>query len=240
MSSKILTQPTYRKYTINAAPDLPVFKDIISAHIDQVEALLHRHSPIHLIRFDLAFPDNGPWRPDQETDCAGRLFQRLKLRLMSQKNGNPDWVYGWAREHEKAKKGHLHCFVAYPAESHILPGISTPNTKSGMLGIIGELWEKIHDGYARVWLSASHYIDDWDSLNRAIEHISYLSKTRSKVYGKTDGRGHRNWSASRLTLPMFGNTPYPHPDFLRDLTAPSDLSNWYTYPVAMSNSDHAY
>lgn len=216
MPSKILTQPIYRGYSINSGLDLPVFEDILSAYIDQVEALLTRHSSIRLVRFDLHFPDNGPWRPDQETDCTARLFQRLKLRLVSQKNQNPDWVYGWAREHDKAKKGHLHCFVAYPATSHIVPGLSTPNLKTGMLGIIGDIWEQIHSGYACVRFAGTHNIENWSTLDAAIEHISYLSKTRSKVYGKTAGRGHRNWAASRLKahagvavpyMPELANTP---------------------------------
>lgn len=197
MVSRIINQSEYRGYLVNSSSTRPLIEDAIARYIEQLEALKSHYSEIYVIRFDLAFPDNQEWTPEEETESISGFFKKVRERLLSKKNGSiKKWVYGWAREHETAKKGHFHCFIAFPYRKVRTPGVGTSEVREGKMGLFDELWKQINQG-GRVHLVKAHRVKDEASLGRAIYHISYLAKVRGKTYGKD--AGHRNWDASRLT-----------------------------------------
>lgn len=206
MASRFINQSTFLGYNVNSPKGMPLIEDAMAAYVGQLENLMSYYSSVFFVRFDLAFPEGREWQPREETANVGQLFQRLRMALKTEKHGQIcRWVYGWTREHESAKKGHVHCFVAIPYRFVRSAGLSSEDVATGLIGLVGKLWADINGEFTRVHISGTRKLIDAHSLGKAIYHVSYLAKTRSKVYGKNTG--HRNWAASRLKSNP--NTPRP-------------------------------
>lgn len=81
--------------------------------LDQIEAMLSHHNKVLMIRFDLRqtySKDNS----NHITDFMRRVSKHVKQEYKLKRFG-----YAWARELEKAKQQHYHCFI-------LLDGNNTP------------------------------------------------------------------------------------------------------------------
>ncbi|WP_330982486.1 MULTISPECIES: YagK/YfjJ domain-containing protein [Enterobacterales] len=175
----------------------PIRKEIIDAFIMQLHAMQSHYSKIFAFRFDLSVPEGMP--VSESNVLVSNLFERLRGRFKKKAwNGQPikKFAYGWVREKEEAIQAHYHCWIALPHFQVQTAGFG----KTGMIGLISELWDELTDDISRVHLPNGRYSiprDDHNALVDFVERISYLAKNSGKF---SSGEGQRIFSTSKLRM----------------------------------------
>jgi hypothetical protein len=148
-----------------------IYTHMMKGILDQVEAMLSHHNKVFLLRFDLhqpSYTDNS----EHVSRFIRSFSEHIKKYYKLSRFG-----YVWAREQEKAKQQHYHCFI-------LLDGNKVQ--ESGyILKAAKKYWELYFDGYL-CWPSERCYHNlkrnDHEAIQAAIYHISYLAKGRGKGY----------------------------------------------------------
>lgn len=168
-------------FWVNSEPS-GIYTTILSAMLDQLDAMLSYHSKVHLIRIDLHQPTF--------TDDNKRIttFIRRYSKQLCREYGFKRIGYCWVRELETAKSQHYH-FV-FILDGHRVQG-------GGKLARLArETWEQMG---GTEWTPAHHYYNikryDHQSLQDAIWRISYLAKGRGKGYRPTQTK---DYGTSRI------------------------------------------
>ncbi|CAM7306872.1 MULTISPECIES: YagK/YfjJ domain-containing protein [Citrobacter] len=134
----------------------PIRKEIIDAFIKHIHAMQSNYSKVFAFRFDLSVPEGMPI--SESNVLVSDLFERLRGRFKKKAwNGQPikKFAYGWVREKEKAKQVHYHCWILLPRFQVQSAGFGS----SGMVGLIGELWDELTDNNGRVQLAKNGQYD---------------------------------------------------------------------------------
>jgi hypothetical protein len=144
-----------------------LIKHALESMISQLDVMLSYHNKVFVLRFDIRLYS---YTEDNQiiTNFNRRLFKWLKRYYKLKRVG-----FVWCREHEKAKQQHYHyalfidgCAVRYPI---------VINRK------IKELVAQLQGSYH---FSENCYHNlkrgDYESIHKAIYHISYLAKARGK------------------------------------------------------------
>lgn len=149
--------------------------------LDQVEAMLSHHNKVLLIRFDLRQPT-----PKDNSEHVSKFISRLSKHI-KQKYKLNRFGYAWARELEKAKKQHYHCFI-------LLDGNKVQHSHH-VMDAAKKYWEVYYSGSLH-WVNYHRLTrDDHTALQNAIYHISYLAKGRGKGYKPAQAK---NFGRSRI------------------------------------------
>lgn len=154
--------------------------------LSQVEAMLSHHNKVFLLRFDLHQPEY--------TDTSAHISKFFKYFSESIKRQYNLTRIGfvWAREQEKAKQQHYHCFILVDGNK--------VKASHKLIEAAQWYWEVIHDG-SLAWPEGRCYYrltrDDNDTLQDAIYHISYLAKGRGKGYKPIQAK---NFGGSRINI----------------------------------------
>lgn len=148
--------------------------DILKAILGELNEMLCRHRKVFVWRFDLHLP----YQTDNNkliTDFNRRLRKRVKRHYQS------EFCFAWVREQERAKSQHYH-FVL------ILNG-SKVNHYHQLAEWVREIWgshDSVFVGDAGGHHSGCGYHNlernDYEAIDKASYHISYLAKPRGKGY----------------------------------------------------------
>lgn len=160
-------------------------RDILTAGVHQLDAMLSRTSGVFAIRFDC---HAAGYSEDNNviTTFRRRFFKRLRKQY-------PDLLIGyiWVREQEKSKQQHYHFMFMVDIER-----ISAANI---VLCAAGKTWEGLtgihpHNPKKPYYIikrgAKGQYVE-------AIERMSYLSKFRGKGYRPSQAK---DYGTSRIKL----------------------------------------
>ncbi len=172
-------------FEVNAAGS-GLYTQPLKRMLGQIEAMLSYHNKVFLLRFDLHQTEYTNTSADVSMFFK-RYLQSIKKSYNLQRVG-----FAWAREQERAKSQHYHCFVLVDGNKVRAPHKLTEAVRW--------YWEVLHDGTIHWPESRCCYQltrNDWDTLQAAIYHISYLAKGRGKGYKPDQSK---NFGGSRLKL----------------------------------------
>lgn len=130
IKAKITYQPFYEGYPIMANQDLNqgCYSEILDKIVRTIADTTERHNKVLAGRFDVRFPKEGTYPPDN--DVFKKFISHYAKDLKRQKL---DPSYIWAREQSREKHHHYHCAL-------LLDGSKTQSLR-GHLARAEELWK---------------------------------------------------------------------------------------------------
>jgi hypothetical protein len=150
------------KFAINSRKS-GCYTQILKSLITQTLAMQSIYKRVLFMRFDL---HQGSYTPNNKRMTT--MLKRLRKRLIH-RYGNTKFGYQWVREECKTKKQHYHFvfmmdgdLVRYPSNIHEQ---------------VREVWTDMGGTFH---FADHHFINNDEKLKDAIQHGSYLAKTRSK------------------------------------------------------------
>ncbi|HFI2197699.1 TPA: inovirus-type Gp2 protein [Pseudomonas aeruginosa] len=190
--------PSYKGVKINSGTfrNLGLYVEILDAYLGQIRALFTYTSRITIMRFDLHLPHGKFFTPDEGNQLVSDFFKSMKEHLARKKwLSHQQVIFGWAREVETNSNGHYHCFIGFKAVYRFLGGFSKDGG-TRVWGLIESRWKRIAEGFMQA--AGYHTVnrDAPEELDEAFFHISYLAKTKGKVF--CTGEPYKRYSASRI------------------------------------------
>lgn len=170
-------------FWINSKPS-GIYTHMLKSMLGQLDAMLHHHSKVHLIRFDL---HQELYTPDNKRIT---IFMRRYSKRLKQEYGFKRIGYFWVREQEKVKHQHYH--FALILDGHKVKG------GQKLARMARETWAEMSGAE---WTPKNHYYNiarnDHQSIQSAVWRVSYLAKGRGKGYRPTHTK---DYGASRIAL----------------------------------------
>jgi hypothetical protein len=158
-----------------------IYTHMMRGILNQVEAMLSHHNKVLLIRFDLRQPI-----PKDNSEHVSKFINRLSNHV-KQKYKLKRFGYAWARELEKAKQQHYHCFI-------LLDGNKVQESQYIMKA--AKIYWQMYFCGSLSWVNYHRLTrNDHTALQNAIYHISYLAKGRGKGYKPAQAK---NFGRSRI------------------------------------------
>lgn len=189
----------YRNHKIQAYPTMPCRTDILDAIIDRIEYMTQRFSRVLFIRFDLRLPRwyACPITKNPLTIFFNSFGQHLRRKDIA-------YQYVWAREQSREKHQHYHVML-------LLNGNMTKSSWNHMEKA-EQLWQRaLGIDYSGLLQRCDRsrdgnrhpdfiHLDRHDAcyerdIERCVEWVSYLAKTRTKGCAPLNVR---EWGASSL------------------------------------------
>lgn len=198
LSNTVTFAPSYKGVKINSGKfrNLGLYVEILDAYLTQIMNLLSCTSRITIMRFDLHLPHGKFFTPEEGNQLVSDFFKSMKESLSRKKcKGHKQVIFGWAREVETNASGHYHCFIGFKALHKFLGEISESGC-THLWGLIESHWKRLSGGSMQA--AGYHTINRGvlEELDEAFFHISYLAKTKGKIF--STGETHKRYSASRL------------------------------------------
>ncbi|MCP1649441.1 YagK/YfjJ domain-containing protein [Pseudomonas nitroreducens] len=190
--------PSYKGVKINSGKfrNLGVYVEFLDAYLTQIMNLLSHTSRITIMRFDLHLPHGKYFTPDEGNQLVSDFFKSMKESLCRKKwKGQKQVIFGWAREVETNASGHYHCFIGFKALYKFL-GAITEDGCTRIWGLIESHWKRLSDGSMQAVRYHTVNRGVLKELDDAFFDISYLAKTKGKIF--STGETHKRYSASRL------------------------------------------
>jgi hypothetical protein len=158
-----------------------LYRPMLKAMLAQVFNMLSHYKRVHIVRFDLHIPD---YTNDNSiiTTFNRRLRQKLKQKYKINKIG-----FIWVRE--KAKRQHYHFALMLDGKAIQYPNFLLKN-------IVAPIWQNL--GGSIHYPDNGYYNlarDNKDTIQPAIERISYFAKGRGKGYKPPQTK---NYGTSRI------------------------------------------
>ncbi|NUT87567.1 inovirus-type Gp2 protein [Pseudomonas corrugata] len=195
--TKITYKPDYEGLSINTGKfnNLGVYTTMLKPMSGQIKALLTYHSRIALLMFELHLPVTELMPASSSNLDVTKFFKQIKEDLSSSVWGNQKHViHFWAIENGTSKNGHYHCMIGFSSTVRVGTFYTAPSTFAWEL--LERRWNEISGGSLNG--SKCHIVNrsNQKEFSDAFEHLSYICKTRDKVFGT--GEHHKRYSASRL------------------------------------------
>lgn len=171
-------------YEVNAGEfkNMKLDGTILKKVLSQVEVMLTHHNKVLVIRFDLHqnhYTKDNAHLNNYFKNVVRKAKRKYKLLRVG---------YGWAREIEKSKGQHYHCFI-------ILDGNKVKNAYP-LMEYMRKDWIFRTDSSFHIVRPYHHFTrTDYKKIQNAIHHLSYLAKARGKGY---KGKNARDYSTSCL------------------------------------------
>ncbi|MDI2410859.1 YagK/YfjJ domain-containing protein [Pseudomonas aeruginosa] len=198
MSNTVTCAPCFKGVAINSGKfrSLGLYVEILDSYLTQITNLFTYTSRITIMRFDLHLPHGKFFTPDEGNQLVSDFFKSMKEHLARVKwKSHQQVIFGWAREVETNASGHYHCFIGFKAVFKFLGEVSKGRC-THVWGLIESRWKRISGGSMQA--NGYHTVNRGEpkELDDAFFHISYLAKTKGKVF--CTGETHKRYSASRL------------------------------------------
>lgn len=199
MKLKELNDPTYRGYRVNNGKDtedLPYYPKILDRIIDQINNLLSHYSRIDVVRIDTKIPNNLGATILQKNNLVSQFIDKLKKKLSQSKWGCHNKVaHGWVFEIGDLGYEHHHLFLAFKHRFRNI-GKLRPKFPAGLCKLLRDCAREVFGG--KLYISKLHIINrnNQDEINKCIEHLSYLAKTRTKHFGTDET--HKRFGFSQI------------------------------------------
>jgi hypothetical protein len=195
--SEITYAPVYAGLSINTGKfkNLAVYTTMLKPMLNQINALLTHHSRVSLLMFELHLPVTQLMPALSANQDVTKFFKQIKEDLSSSAWGNQKQViHFWAMEIGKSKNGHYHCMIGVNSKARVGTFYTTPSTF--IWELLERRWRELSGGSLNA--SKCHVVNRFNKkeLSDAFEHLSYICKTRDKVFGT--GEHHKRFSGSRL------------------------------------------
>jgi len=174
---------TFSGYPVNTAKS-GVYRELLEAIIDQLEACYSHHGRLLVVRFDL---HSHGFRPDSDNTEVSRFMKRIirwvEYRYATEKVGRV-----WVRELERSKRQHYHCAL-------MIDGDRIRHPKK-LLAAIKEKWEMADpDHFMPDIRKPYHFVDKNSGLFDSVYRLSYMAKPRGKGYRPEQAK---DYSTSRI------------------------------------------
>lgn len=173
------------RYKVLAGENYSIYLSVVHRMIDQLEICQSKWGRVFVVRIEL----HQKFYTGNNT-LLSRFFCNFKKRILKE-YGFDDIGYQWAREMETSKAQHYHLAV-------FLNGYKVKSSWK-ITNISRDVWEKVKVGNTVPYVKGkvSHDIRKGDDVakRKAIEHVSYLAKTRGKGYRDPQAK---DYNGSRL------------------------------------------
>jgi hypothetical protein len=161
-----------------------IFKEMLSAIIQQLLIAQEIHKRVLVVRFDLHSQRFG-----KDSAEISAFIEQIKLWVKRHYQTH-DIGHVWARELEKANFPHYHLALFIDGDKIRYP--------KKLLSFIRETWEDKNPYHSAIPIKNPYYFIDNDNvLHEAVYRLSYLAKVRGKGYRPDQAK---DYSTSRLKI----------------------------------------
>ena len=191
------------------------YRGIMTKIIQDLESQRDLYDSLFIMRFDLMLGEGGAMRDRQSqkvmplfckevSEYLNKTVKNPRNPLQAQLRNHKGAYVRWVREYSNNKGFHYHCYICFDAKKLAVIGKDS-NEIDSLKSLLTHYWLKCCNGleqsnkpYVHInsgRLTASYLVrnnskDGGQSMfNKAVYHLSYLAKTRTKGYNKAYNKG---------------------------------------------------